>query len=1006
MKRNQGKNGLIIEENIVLTEAVPSQYSIMAYILEAVMILFLCLSIMYCFLSGMQIDMDVFRLNVRVVVYVVILYLMFLYKPYLKYTLPAVLLISLLMGYMSWESIQVSFARTVNCIIDLYNVYFKGNLERLPVNVFVEPSDNNEFIYYVSFLLTGVLCYILLYAKNHIFYLIITIPLVFSPLIVGHIPNIIPYIGYIAGTIGVLGAIIWEKHKGRGVKVSKSLHEAQVVRVNRSKVAVQYISTATVLLVVLLAYFVYSPAKYETEFEPAEIRSVVKNKFDDVMSGDLFKDTILGKVFKSKKASGGLSKGVLNQVGEIKFKHETALKVKLVKEDNPQACYLRGYIGEQYNNNSWEELSDEDAEKLRKIEEGFTLAYNAESLSSAMVNLMLNSPYKLNDYSVQSVEIENVNADSSVDYLPYNMQDDVVSEDGLLEGNGNRHSYLDFIVRTEGDSPMSHLYRNVNIMNILKLNLINSAIYERYYNVAMKEDWKDYIPTFQEGELDTQLVATEKEHRPDLQNKLIIPVSDVYNGDAMLGSYLPLYLDQDAYAGDFGDIIAEFNEYGIEENAYFNYAREVYTKLPQEGLERVKQLVAGHEVHINPTVLNGENYSSIEQLGGIGSVEKSFQNKSVFRTEVERLKAPVEDVNSIQASYYEAIEFVRNYLAQNTSYSLKPGRAPSGEDYVEYFLFKNKKGFCVHYATAATVMLRAMGVPARYVEGYVITSSDYVGAKTVGVQNYQQNINGYGLSSQQGTEVELNIEDTNAHAWVEVYLPGLGWQPVEMTAPYIYESNIEIPPVNNDPTATLKPTPTPKVTVKPTLKPTVSPKATAKVTPTVSPKVNNSTKANNQKGFFGGIKSWYDKLGDTARNLINALIILLLLGILCLVYIYIRYFIGKRLRARKRHHLSNSQWVLYENQRFDKVLNHFKLTYYSSEPYEEFVARLKEVFGFVEESQARAYYENLLKARFSQEQLTEKDVLECNRFYNTYIAGLMKKVGKPKSWIYKKRWIL
>lgn len=48
-------------------------------------------------------------------------------------------------------------------------------------------------------------------------------------------------------------------------------------------------------------------------------------------------------------------------------------------------------------------------------------------------------------------------------------------------------------------------------------------------------------------------------------------------------------------------------------------------------------------------------------------------------------------------------------------------RQPAQEDFAVYFLTEGKRGWCMHFATAAACMLRALDVPARYVSGYVCT---------------------------------------------------------------------------------------------------------------------------------------------------------------------------------------------------------------------------------------------------------------------------------------------
>lgn len=119
-------------------------------------------------------------------------------------------------------------------------------------------------------------------------------------------------------------------------------------------------------------------------------------------------------------------------------------------------------------------------------------------------------------------------------------------------------------------------------------------------------------------------------------------------------------------------------------------------------------------------------YSSIEQ-----SIEKKYTEYasrhygSYNAPELEKYKKLVQKYFK---GYYSAdregdllwaVNGVAEVLAENTSYSLKLNSVPAGQDYAEYFLFGQKKGYCEHYATAATILLRDLGVPARYVSGYL-----------------------------------------------------------------------------------------------------------------------------------------------------------------------------------------------------------------------------------------------------------------------------------------------
>ena len=123
----------------------------------------------------------------------------------------------------------------------------------------------------------------------------------------------------------------------------------------------------------------------------------------------------------------------------------------------------------------------------------------------------------------------------------------------------------------------------------------------------------------------------------------------------------------------------------------------------------------------------------------------AFMEQSEFRTD----------------SVYYSLNDVLAFLRGNAVYDLSVPNTPEGEDFVEYFLFESKRGYCAHFASSAVLMLRYLGVPARYAAGYAAAP-----------ESFKRN--------QDGTYSTV-ILDRQAHAWAEVYLEGIGWVPVEMT---------------------------------------------------------------------------------------------------------------------------------------------------------------------------------------------------------------------------------
>lgn len=109
-------------------------------------------------------------------------------------------------------------------------------------------------------------------------------------------------------------------------------------------------------------------------------------------------------------------------------------------------------------------------------------------------------------------------------------------------------------------------------------------------------------------------------------------------------------------------------------------------------------------------------------------------------------------------------ELIRYTLQQRCSYQLYLDEIPKGRDPIEYFLNESHQGYCVHFASAAALMLQRLGIPARYCTGYIVKKSAF--------QHVSRGV------------YEAEVLDRNAHAWVEIYMPGYGWIPYEMTPGY------------------------------------------------------------------------------------------------------------------------------------------------------------------------------------------------------------------------------
>jgi transglutaminase-like putative cysteine protease len=132
---------------------------------------------------------------------------------------------------------------------------------------------------------------------------------------------------------------------------------------------------------------------------------------------------------------------------------------------------------------------------------------------------------------------------------------------------------------------------------------------------------------------------------------------------------------------------------------------------------------------------------------------------------------------------YDQARAIEAYL-RGLTYDLEAPAPPPDADVVDHFLFETRAGFCDHSASAMVVLLRSLGIAARYVSGY-------------GMGTYHP---------EQGAWL---VTSANAHAWVEVYFPGIGWVEFEPTPA---ESPIQRPESRptRDPTAAPRITPVPQ----------------------------------------------------------------------------------------------------------------------------------------------------------------------------------------------------
>lgn len=210
------------------------------------------------------------------------------------------------------------------------------------------------------------------------------------------------------------------------------------------------------------------------------------------------------------------------------------------------------------------------------------------------------------------------------------------------------------------------------------------------------------------------------------------------------------------------------------ENAYFPYGvgditGDVLTAsdLQGEGMSRPED--EAYTAQLYPVE---ESYLLQSTLQDV-STGKYRSGESAYRTWVydEYLTIP-EDAYEVLTRHFsveegittvQAKREITQLLAQVLTYQETVLTDTGERDFLSYVLEVSKAGYSVHYATLATLLLRCCGIPARYVEGYLVTPSQ---------------------AEALADGETLSLTQSNAHAWTEYYLDGVGWLPFDATPGY------------------------------------------------------------------------------------------------------------------------------------------------------------------------------------------------------------------------------
>lgn len=232
------------------------------------------------------------------------------------------------------------------------------------------------------------------------------------------------------------------------------------------------------------------------------------------------------------------------------------------------------------------------------------------------------------------------------------------------------------------------------------------------------------------------------------------------------------WMDVDASGSDGGDTVgsgsgAAGSDGGDSAGALGSYNHQ----------NMLDELEASYESYVNTHYTDvPESQKRIEKL--CKKKKKEWDKK---------LEGNLSDTQKQDLSY-EKIDDVKNFVVrtlwERCEFSKSASRISDDEDYIERFMFEKKKGDSTAFASAAVVMFRSCGIPARYVVGYAAPANLF--------------------SGQADGSYMAVLQDDNAHAWVEIYMPDCGWTPVETTLGFAGTiANLDMPEADTEDTESI-----------------------------------------------------------------------------------------------------------------------------------------------------------------------------------------------------------
>lgn len=466
----------------------------------------------------------------------------------------------------------------------------------------------------------------------------------------------------------------------------------------------------------------------------SEPMSTLRMVVTTILTGGNPKLNVMNSLIKKRSAD----------IEDMKFEEIPLFTVSsLIKNQN---VYLRGWVASDfdYDGNYWKVLSDEDYRQMLS-----ELPHSRTELTGDEVNYLLTSLFN-SKYDIKRLPVDSWtgNTASGVYYTPvdisytgntgllYILPSSYLSYGGLYEYGSRTEKYTE------------------------PFGLYSDGIYQSsWLNLKKQYSAGALIPTY--------LDAHFSDYAANLESAYDLLISFFKNTHLFMmedDEVRMLYLTT-LQASEFADFVPDVDESNPDTTV---------SKLPTYLRDPLNGFLSA---------TNRRQWVTryIDQIVEYRDYVKSFYTS--YPTDsagISQISAEIKDAFDQADNDYDRVMAVIDYMILNYRYSLTPEKpTDTYESDLDSFLLETKEGYCVQFATAATLLLRSLGMPARYVQGYIAEC------------------NGKTSDSDGNAVYKSIVRDSDAHAWIEVWIDGMGWRTFEAT-PQFYKSLYYIPPATPD----------------------------------------------------------------------------------------------------------------------------------------------------------------------------------------------------------------